>query len=284
MSKRREEIPSSVKLEVRRRCGFGCVICGLPLYEYHHIVPYALLRTHDPRNIALLCDRHHKEATNGLLPPTKIEEANLRPFNKLRKVSTPFGLHFKSPIEVVIGGNSLAKVMAGDKLLAVTAIRIDEVELVGLQVSKSGELSLSARIFTVDGSLILRIQENEIIFSVERAWDVEFKGKTLTIREEKRKVLLKLRFDPPHRVSIVQGIIAYMGALVFVFPKAIVIANTLHVLQDIKLEGFELGLYVGDENKVRGLAAYGVILSSDERSLAASDVEYLRQQAHKLTR
>lgn len=284
MHKGREEIPSSVKLKVRRRCGFGCVICGLPLYEYHHVIPYAVSRNHDPDNITLLCDRHHKEATNGLLPSTKIAEANLRPLNKRSNISTPFGLHFGSPIEVIIGGNSLATLTARHEPYAVTAIRIDDVDIIGLQASKSSELFLNIQIFSMDGFPILYVHENEIIYSVEKAWDVEFKGKTLTIREAKRKVLLKLRFDPPHRVSIVQGVIAYMGAGVFVFPKHIVVANTLQVFKGFKVERSEIGLFVGDKDKKKGAAAIATYLTKDERNLTAFEVERMRREAHKLTR
>ncbi len=34
MAEDRPEIPEAMKREVRQRCGFGCLICGLTLYEY----------------------------------------------------------------------------------------------------------------------------------------------------------------------------------------------------------------------------------------------------------
>jgi trigger factor len=284
MSKGREEIPSSVKREVRRRCGFGCVVCGRPLYDYHHIVPYAISPVHDPDNITLLCGLHHPEATHGLLPTNKIVEANQKPFNKLRNVSTPYGLHFKTPIEIVIGGNSLATVVARDEPRAVAAIRIDDIDIIGFQVSESGELFLSAQLFTLDGFPLVYIHENEIIYSVEKAWDVEFKGKTLTIREGKSKVLLKLRFDPPHRLSIIQGVIAYMGAIIFVFPKGIAVANPFQIFRRFKTRDHEVGLLVGDENKMKGNAGIVIYIEKDQRRLATLEAQHLRRKAQKLIR
>lgn len=35
-------IPLPIQREVRQRCGFGCVICGMPLYEYEHMEEWAL--------------------------------------------------------------------------------------------------------------------------------------------------------------------------------------------------------------------------------------------------
>jgi hypothetical protein len=40
MAEDRPPIPLPVKRLVRQQCAFGCVLCGLPLYEYDHIVPY----------------------------------------------------------------------------------------------------------------------------------------------------------------------------------------------------------------------------------------------------
>ncbi len=37
----RPKIPLPIQREVRQRCGFGCVICGLPLYDYDHIIGWA---------------------------------------------------------------------------------------------------------------------------------------------------------------------------------------------------------------------------------------------------
>ena len=31
-------MPLPIQREVRQRCGFGCVVCGLPLYEYDHLL------------------------------------------------------------------------------------------------------------------------------------------------------------------------------------------------------------------------------------------------------
>lgn len=48
--------PSSVEEEIRQRCGFGCVICGLCFYDYEHFNPdFKDARIHDPRGMTLLC-------------------------------------------------------------------------------------------------------------------------------------------------------------------------------------------------------------------------------------
>lgn len=104
----RPPIPLPVQRAVRQRCVFGCVICGHPLYEYHHMDPYAEVEEHREENLTLLCDGHHREATNGLLTCEQIAEANESPHNAASGVSRPFALHFSGrEFNVEIGSNKL---------------------------------------------------------------------------------------------------------------------------------------------------------------------------------
>ena len=68
-------IPLPIQRDVRRRCGFGCVLCGLPLYEYDHMLGWAQAQEHAANEITLLCDQHHREKTNGLLPSGAVRAA-----------------------------------------------------------------------------------------------------------------------------------------------------------------------------------------------------------------
>jgi hypothetical protein len=45
-----------MKREIRQRCGFGCVLCGIRIYQYDHIIDYAQVQEHTADNITLLCD------------------------------------------------------------------------------------------------------------------------------------------------------------------------------------------------------------------------------------
>jgi hypothetical protein len=54
-------IPEPVKREVRQRCGFGCVICGKPLYDYDHKLGFSKVRRHVAEQITLLCPTHHAD-------------------------------------------------------------------------------------------------------------------------------------------------------------------------------------------------------------------------------
>ena len=77
----RPPLNAGIMREVRQRCGFGCVICGRPIYEYDHILGWAKVKRHVASEITLLCDNHHREKTAGFLPNERVIEADKAPFN-----------------------------------------------------------------------------------------------------------------------------------------------------------------------------------------------------------
>ena len=99
-------IPDPIQRIVRKRCGFGCVICGIPLYDYDHMEGWAKVYRHVASEITLLCRMHHNEKTYGLLPLKDVIAANDAPFNLRQGVSKPYDLHFSGKdVEVIMGGN-----------------------------------------------------------------------------------------------------------------------------------------------------------------------------------
>ena len=103
-------IPAAVKKEIRRRCGFGCVICGNAIITYEHIdPPFAIARTHDPKRMTLLCGTHQTESTKGLLSKETITSADSNPFCKQKGYARHlFDLGGIRPV-LVVGSNTLTE-------------------------------------------------------------------------------------------------------------------------------------------------------------------------------
>ena len=75
-------IPTDVAKAVRRRCGFGCVVCGSAIYDYDHFDPeFKDATTHNPSGIILLCPNHHREKW-GVLSRKTLEQWAKVPFCK----------------------------------------------------------------------------------------------------------------------------------------------------------------------------------------------------------
>lgn len=208
MSQKGRNIPEPIKRQIRQRCGFGCVICGLPLYEYEHVQEWSVVKRHNPDDMTLLCPTHHAEKTRGLLPVSDVVAANANPHNLRLGISEAFPLRYSGDSCLVnMGSNRLAHDFTRDAVIPLLTIRGCPVIRVRKQ---DGQLLLSLRIFDKQGNLLLDVNDNELIFSVD-SWDVELVGKRLTIRGGRGVILAQVEFHAPNAIVINRGVFSYDG-------------------------------------------------------------------------
>jgi len=192
----RDNIPEHIKREVRKRCGFGCVICGSIPFDYHHYnPPFNQAREHCADGIVLLCGGHHTEAGKGLLSVDTIKKSAASP-KCLEKGFSDFSLDVEEKFPAVLFGNSIFKgnptlIRAfGEKLFAV-----DKPE------EPRGPCRINAVFFDRNGKMACRILSNEWQGFVSN-WDIKSTGKELTIWRDRRDIVLKMRSNPPHELVI----------------------------------------------------------------------------------
>ena len=206
-------VPIEIQREVRQRCGFGCVLCGTPLYHYDHIYGFDDSKPHAANEITLLCARHHDEKTRGLLPIDQVVSANSEPKNVSEGVTAPYGLHLEgSSAKATIGGNVFAMEDHGDGAVMYPIV-IDDQPIVSF-VTYDRMLFLDAVLFDAANNPVLVIKRNEIRFSTELP-DVEFTGKKsgggrLIVRSG-NGVFIYLEFEPPDRIGIPAGVLLCNG-------------------------------------------------------------------------
>lgn len=216
-------IPLPIQREVRQRCGFGCVMCGLPLYEYEHMAEWAVVKRHVAEEITLLCDQHHREKTGGLLPTQAVVAANANPFNLRGGSSKPYDLHFSGNEAIVnIGSNYFT---CQDEGYGTTFIplMVDSIPLIAFIIA-DGHLLLNLVIFDEFNVPVLHIKNNQLLYSTI-PWDIELVGTRLTIREAKRKILLEIQFSPPNKISITKGRLLKNGIEILVRPDSVLVTN-----------------------------------------------------------
>ena len=200
-------IPNPIKREVRQRCGFGCVICGMILYDYDHMMnDWSQVQEHVADDITLLCTAHHREKTNGLLTREQVAKANKNPFNLREGSSKPYDLHFDGEHGTVVladnifTNHSLIQQYEGVHWPFCVPVLVDGIPLIGLRV-EDGRLLFAMEVYNEFNEKILAIYDNQMIYSVG-IWDVTLVGKVLTIREGQRDVILQLEFRPPSEIAI----------------------------------------------------------------------------------
>jgi trigger factor len=127
MTTDRDEISSHMRRKVRQCDGFGCVVCGAPLYDYEHFDEYAKVREHSIENIYLACLSHHRKK-GTLYSKELIATARRAPKNRQTPWSKPEQLGFaegpytlkmaSSLLHVQDGRPAAALVVQGQPLLA----------------------------------------------------------------------------------------------------------------------------------------------------------------------
>lgn len=243
-------IPLPIQREVRQRCGFGCVICGIPLYEYEHMEEWAEVQRHVSDEITLLCDQHHREKTGGLLPKEVVSLANENPHNLKEGVSKPYNLHFAgNNATVEIGSNTFTCQDKGYGT-AMLPISVDGTPLIGL-ILADGHLLLNLVIFDEFNAPVLHIKNNQLYYSTE-PWDIQLVGTTLTVREAHRKILLEIKFCPPNKVIINRGRFLRNGVEILVRPKNILITNNSSLISGCSATNCYGGLIIGHHDKPIG--------------------------------
>ncbi|WP_159029566.1 HNH endonuclease signature motif containing protein [Streptomyces qaidamensis] len=212
----RAKIEAAIKREVRQRCGFGCVVCGKPFYEYDHINEYSKVKEHEADNLTLLCPDHHAEKTRGLRSADQVRDANAAPFNRRMGSSSPYRLAYGGTVsKVSIGSNSFVQTMGSIS----EPLVLNGEPLVRVR-TESGNLLVSARLFDASGAVILTIDDNELKYDTG-IWDVEFVSDRLIVREAHRKILAKIVFSPPDSITVERAHFSHEGLSVQVTAREI---------------------------------------------------------------
>ncbi len=228
MANDRPKIPELIKREVRQRCGFGCVICGLPLYEYEHMEGWAIVQRHIASEITLLCGKHHREKTNCLLPLASVREADQNPHNKRAGVSHPYDLHYSgNSCELVVGSNYFKHDNLMDGMV-MTAVAIDCIPLLAFTFEQ-GHLFITLQVFDEQSQPVLWVERNELLYC-STPWDICLEGRNLTVREGLRQVLIEIVFSPPNRLEVRRGRFSHNGLELLVEPDMLCYANNLNVI------------------------------------------------------
>ncbi|MCZ6611158.1 MAG: HNH endonuclease signature motif containing protein [Planctomycetota bacterium] len=246
MADARPPIPMPVQREIRQRCGFGCVVCGCPLYEYHHMVRYDESKPHVADEITLLCDRHHKESTNLLLTVGQITAANANPSNVENGISSPYALHFEGDAcTCVIGQNRFTSALRDVNNVAILIpISIDDTDLLYFTIDPEGNLFLDATILDECNSPLLIIVENRLAYRTQ-TWDIDFRGSTLTVREAARKIFFEITFEPPSQITISRARLLCNGVELLVRKGHIFVVNSGTLYVGNSFENCPAGIIIG---------------------------------------
>jgi len=208
-------IPPDMKRQVRQRCGFGCVICGIPFFHYDHIVEFSEVHEHTADNITLLCGTHHDQKTRGLLPRAIVERANASPVNQ-NSTSTPSHRLMTSVGEAanfVIGSN---RCCTSEHTHYSPTIAINGLIVLGCAY-EDGYILFDTDLYDSNGNRVLSLRRGEITVST-RVMDYEQVGPNIIVRDHFcNEPILDVTFAPDG-LTLSRGLFMGPNGFIHVLP------------------------------------------------------------------
>lgn len=225
------------------------MICGIPVYDYDHMFDWAKHHRHLASEITLLCSQHHRDRTSGMLPLEQVRKADADPHNKREGISPWHRLHY--------GGQS-CKIALG----TVETTGEDGSEVIGLLINDlpivkfsfiENEYALDVCIPDDRGNVLLSVVRNELMYSAT-GWDIEWVGHVLTFRDASRVIRLSIRFDPPNKVTVTRGSVAYEGHEVWISKEGVFLPASATLVAQSSARGMHVLLGLGENYTARSVA------------------------------
>ena len=178
-------ISDNIKRQVRQRCGFGCIVCGCAIIQYHHFAPEFVDATeHNPDGITLLCGKCHDKA-RGHYTPHRIATLNANP-RCLQQgyVQDDFLFLANDEIHFQIGSATFKNH---------SVVVYDDIPLIAFApgISANEPLRLFARMETDDSEHLMEIDDNEWRVGSDH-FDVETVSNMLIVRRKLGDILLRM--------------------------------------------------------------------------------------------
>lgn len=176
-------VPAQVARQLRQEAGFGCCVCGNPVFEYHHLVRWADDQHFRAEDMMVLCPNHHDMATKGAMPEAVQREYKSLPRNIRDKRARGKLEVYQDYCAIKLGTMTL--VNEGPFL------QIDGNDVLVCYLSDR-KLELSLKLYDEDDHLLVEIERNEWVSGDPLPWDIQGEYQRLAIREKARKISLSL--------------------------------------------------------------------------------------------
>lgn len=214
----RPPIPEDIKRQVRQEAKFGCIFCGSPIIEYHHIEPYHKVKCHEKDNLALLCPEHHHRANCGEIFKEKVLIAKKNPFNSsVNYIRKEFCLNKYENLKFSLGGGI-------SFMRCPIILQIDEHPIISVRADENGYALFSAKFYDYNNVLLAEVIDNEWVAYLDKEfWDIQYSPGKLKINNGKNKIFLEFKIkDDSFKI---RSEIYYNGYKVSFLPSKTIIGG-----------------------------------------------------------
>lgn len=186
MSVNRQPIHADMERAVRRKSYYGCVCCGCPIVDYHHIIPYNDVKEHTEENLVALCSNCHRDVHSGVISDRRLRQAIKNPYNKQHQfVAHQFSLGNPAQTFIDVAGNKCYNTRV--------ILRVGSTDIIWFALGHDNQLLLNARLYNAVGIPCAQIVNNSWYALIDDdTWDITYKGGVLVIKSSRNKVDIKL--------------------------------------------------------------------------------------------
>lgn len=222
MADSRPAVPAEVARTVRKRCGFGCVFCGCPVFELHHIEAWAESKEHRAEDLTLLCGSCHAKEQKGLISKERVRAADTSPVNIATGTTASTELLFEGAKSIFVLGT--VELQNSSETSFFSALQMDGFTVLGFRFDE-GHLLLNVLLLNQYNEPVMVVDDGFLQLSTE-PWDIRWEGKTITIREGRGEIRLQISFQPPDKVTIARGFFLLNGLAIQISDKGLECLNT----------------------------------------------------------
>ncbi|HSW96328.1 MAG TPA: HNH endonuclease signature motif containing protein [Candidatus Saccharimonadales bacterium] len=180
----RPPTPLPIKRELRQLAGFGCCKCGIPILQYHHIVPYSVEKHFRVKDMMALCPYCHDMATKHILTIEQQRYLQVNPYNMLKGFASG---------RLILNGSYCAIQTGGVFIVTQGPIlSIDGNTLLSLSVGPTNQLEVSVNLYDKKDRLVAVIDKNEWISGDVKLWDIQADHQKLVINKTHGQIELEI--------------------------------------------------------------------------------------------
>jgi hypothetical protein len=187
MSLNGRNIPQPIQKQLRREANFGCALCGCPIIEYAHIIPYRNIQAYLPENIVALCPNHYTNFDRGEFSDSYLRDAKNNPHNKTY-IQDAFFIDSQD-IAVNVGKS---KFINTSRILAV-----NDFDIISIKRENERYILLDINFFDKLNNLIAVVYENS--WTAEKTasavWEIVYKPHHLVIRNTSRNLFFESKVE-----------------------------------------------------------------------------------------
>jgi hypothetical protein len=187
MSLNGRNIPQPIQKQLRREANFGCALCGCPIIEYAHIIPYRNIQAYLPENIVTLCPNHYTNFDRGEFSDSYLRDAKNNPHNKTY-IQDAFFIDSQD-IAVNVGKS---KFINTSRILAV-----NDFDIISIKRENERYILLDINFFDKLNNLIAVVYENS--WTAEKTasavWEIVYKPHHLVIRNTSRNLFFESKIE-----------------------------------------------------------------------------------------